>query len=633
MASESRRDVSPLLKELRLWERRARRGVVPPENLLPAWQRAVVAAQTEEPTQAGALATHLGRVLRAVALARLVSADQSIGRDRPLDEPVLSHKTLGRWQRDIDRAGDLGADVAGLRARLAFLLAAQLDARLLAAESRAPSDLDASLREVTGLWGNLIDAEQQAEAPGSLSPLSIRLAALQSRLEAPARASGATLHGALGFGSAASLVDARPAPGVARPNGPRAAIDHLHSMDRGATVRVGPAAFADRIIGADTAVLTAIAASSRFVQWQANLAGDFVSHLAGLAHAAFLPGAYGSLGMPLAIEAELQPDWFSGDPASRQHPAFLDGTRVTTDSPARRGARVDSVGRRPAPRSRDRSTEARPASASSPPDPRGSIVDRVRRLDGAMSVLPRSGSLLSSRRGTPGPDPSVVGSARAIAPASPARPPAALAGGRSSFQPRAIARPMLPSAAPLSSGTSRLATTRTTTAAPKVPAPATSRRPLPPMPPPAIQRAVASTVARRPTWRPARIEPPRSVLDVVAGDNLGHRAETEERAREVLPSLETGGLRGQLLRGRQVATQQDDAAQGQRAADLIARSPMESVAAGPLALFAGAMLVARHPGYLEGVVAPSSAARFRGSRLAPAGVRQGSGGERFALRI
>ena len=494
------RRLSPLLKELRLWDRRARRGVLPPADRLPEWDARI--AEAGSSSEAGELTERIESIRRALGLAGAAISAMAPAHGQPADGDGSG---LVPWQ-GLDR---------------------------------------------------LIDERRRL-------PLA-----------------GANVLGQE-FGFAA--------------------------------VR-----------------------SSDFSNALASRANAFLSALAGIALQASSADGYQLPDMPLAFETELQLDWVDQETDPWQQIDAIARARATVESLAKRGVRVKLVRGRPVPTAHYQPVTAQPSAAFSVPGPRGPVpLDRLEVIDQATLVAQRPGRLQvvvpPARYRPPRPEdaaapPSWTASSGALVSSSRSGgdqglPAETFRGdpGQASLPTRAIPglpltsrqqRPAISFASGIASAVSPvrassagqadlvtpgrfIASAATDSIAPvhapiatALPLPlsrsqgsATTPAPgptLPPLPPPAIMRAIDPRVAREETTRRIGVgRPPihRSLLDVepvkvqpatgesatvrialswVDGADPWQRPGLIERARESLRQLEARGVRVEVVRGHAVA--------------------------------------------------------------------------------
>ncbi|MGH2461599.1 MAG: hypothetical protein ACRDIY_22315, partial [Chloroflexota bacterium] len=126
----------------------------------------------------------------------------------------------------------------------------------------------------------------------------------------------------------------------------------------------------------------------------ASHADRFLASLAGSAIGMSPSDGYPPLDLPLVFETELQLDWVAGEADPWQQPGALARARATVETLARRGVRVKLVRGRPVPAAQYQSNAARSAAAFSVPGPGGPVsLEPFALLDQATLVAQRPGRL------------------------------------------------------------------------------------------------------------------------------------------------------------------------------------------------------------------------------------------------
>src|SRR5579875_3585146 len=155
---------SALLRDLRLWERRARRGRIPPPNLVArGWSR-IQGMPRSDAAEWDDLARCLGLILRASvrrALAMLERALAACGEGTAA--PRVARGDFAHWRRDLERAATLGVAVSAERDRLARVHGQYILARLRqgAGQTDPAASGDA---EVANPWDEVIEGQLSGAA-------------------------------------------------------------------------------------------------------------------------------------------------------------------------------------------------------------------------------------------------------------------------------------------------------------------------------------------------------------------------------------------------------------------------------------------------------------------------------------
>lgn len=602
----------------------------------------------------------LGLILRARVVARIAVLENAVGTDQPPNEPRLSRVALNRINRDLDRARGLGVDVSDVEVRYQALRTAHLSARLLEWERLASDDPVRALHQASSLWSELVDVEAERGAPGSLQPISTRLASLQARLEARLR----------GAARVADDVDATFASGS--PTSALGLLPRSIAPGQGAAgrIEIGRARVSAAPSPSRAFALSIANRSTPPARLPAStLAGDLAARIRAFPGGTAIGSSpmtpddvYPLLDMPLVVEVEF--DWVAGEPDPWQQPELIEQARATVESFAKQGIRVNLVRGRPVAPGRYDPSSAQPAASFSVRGAFGPVSLRdLAVLDRAVLVAARPGYLrvvvppalpsrqprASSQATTEerptlsqspfGPDLPLI---FPVLPSSAERPTTTVAdegtapmssavlGSTGPEAPRHRERALAPvrprTALPtielsrhVAEGVRQVSAYRRQaltlrqptlpTAPPLRPAaaaPPTTRldaASLPPLPPPVLQRE--TDPAELPA-RVSRTQRVRIALDWVAGESPRRKAEAVERAREAARALEAQGLRVELIRGRDVPTQRYDASLAQRASDFVVPGPTGPISLDRLDVLERAMLVAMRPGFLRVLVAPSA---------------------------
>ena len=583
-----RHRASPLLRELRRWERRARRGELPARALVQAWLPAVAAARAVGDEEAPQQCARLGAILLLGVEAALTRLEEAIGRGRPVAEPALTLRVVAEMEGDLDEAADLGAADDDARARLAALLAARLEGRLLAIEAAVQADgAQVAARELSHLpvlWAELVEAEAHG-APG-LEPLAARLANLQAGLEALAQAGPsapivlrsdplAFLALASRAGSLGQTVLAAWAGSLARQFAGRPGWDEfvaeLRAMRPGAMPPEKVPGAGTRRIGAAARepLPPTLAAVLEFVR---RLDGHTAGFVAGLLSGIRQTGEFSPPDMPLVQKTTVQLDWVAGEPDPWERGDAVARAQAAASGLLGRGVQVEFARGQPVPAELYRPSEARRAAQLSLPGARGPVVlEALTILDRAVPVSQRPGFLrvilAPAARAAASPAAALLSGARLEGPAA-REVAAALAepgGPAAGIQLKALAGPV------------------------------------PGAPPRSDVGGLVGPAPGRAATPPERV---RVEIDWVAGQDPWRRKETLEKAREAARRLESRGVRLEFVRGREVPAERYLPDRGREAADFGLAGPRGRVSLGDLGLLERAMPLLQRPGFLHVLLAP-----------------------------
>ena len=577
-------EASPVLRELRRWERRTRRGEVPPRARAQAWIAAVAAARQDGGAEARELAARLRTILRLGVEATIARLEQVVGLDQPLPEPAFTRQLVRDLQRDLRIAAALGGRVRAATARLGALLTAHLAGRLLALEASARAGGAAAAgQELPGvgeLWQELVEAE--AHGAPDLEPLAARLANVQAGLEALAQAGApgsdvprpdplAFLSLASRAGSLGRSVVEAWAAGLARQFGGRPWWDEFVGQVRTLAFGDGPAATAP--------LPPTLVAILDFVRGQDGRAAELSR---GLLSGIQRVEPYALPEMPLAQKTQVQIDWVAGEPDPWERGDFIARAQAAAATLVGRGIQLELVRGRPVPAERYDPSQARRAADLVLPGPRGPVtLDQIEILERAMPLAQRPGFLQALL------PPSTQSAAREPGRADlPALPPTA---------PTRAAKPLAKEAA------------------------AALAEPIGPHPGLQLRKAASTPHRARAAAERVRIE-----LDWVAGEDPWKRRDALARARRMARSLESQGIRVEFVRGREVPAERYVASRGRRAADYSAPGPRGPVDLRRLDLLEGAMPLEQRPGLLHVLVAPARPAQARGVATAAMGTEKAS---------
>ena len=596
MASEQskRRRASPLLKELRLWARRARRGVVPPDELLSGWLRAVEGAQQDGSAEAAELVDRLVSVQTAHLNARLSDAE----------------------------ATDLSTD---------------------------PSSSERILTLTRYLWHLLVDIDRHAVNTDERESLARRLDGLQTRAVSRARRHGLGdgLTANPGFVGGASLLSGGHASAVAN-----AGISVV-GLASSSTAAPRPSLIDDEShsIGGDLAKRPDFPPNSvpeqEFLDGLNNRTTAFLGSLTATSTIPLPEGEYSSLEMPFVETTEVQLDWIEGEPDPWQQADVIARARAATTALASRGVKVELVRGRPVPPTRYESNSGQPAAAFSIAGPTGPVLlDRLEILERAALVSQRPGFLQvivaprSATRTTPtagsiadrdqytassmplvmpppggtNPPPSSSRSPTDDSRRGP-RDPAASARGIPEMTIPTLERSPLTgfgstTLPEITFASSPSQTSRGSDAVEEL-GPVGSAQPSP-----TTSTAVPNqrTPMATPSF-PSRVsgepERVRITLDWVAGEDPWRQPEVLDRAIEAARALENRGVSIEFVRGREVPIHQYDAGRATRAADVVLPTPTGAVFLDHLDVLDRAMIMAQRPGHLQVLVAPRAAFAFQ----------------------
>ncbi|HUX86712.1 MAG TPA: hypothetical protein VMW65_06895, partial [Chloroflexota bacterium] len=137
MTARRRHRASLLLRRLRLWDRRAQRGVFPPDPLLALWERRVDAARSAGDNEAGELSEHLAAILRVLLAGRIDTVEEDARNPDAAGSSGL-RSDLARLWNDLVAAQQLMGTDPTLEPELGRLT------RLQASLSSAPLDPNVS---------------------------------------------------------------------------------------------------------------------------------------------------------------------------------------------------------------------------------------------------------------------------------------------------------------------------------------------------------------------------------------------------------------------------------------------------------------------------------------------------------
>ncbi len=401
---------SPLLHELRRWERRSRRAELPSRARLAMWQQAVAIAQSDGDPEAPKLAASLRTILRMGVDSRLAGLEQLVDARRPLSSIVLAPREAAAMRADLDVAAGLGGRVRRHRAELATLLKAQIAAHLLWLENQAnaasPEWAATLLPRATNLWGDLLEAEAQGTL--EMAVLRQRLGSLQHALETLKRMTSSTREDLADLApdvfilasQSESLGNAvlkawteRLAMQFADRPGWEEFVAELRSLAQGEAGMTNeasiPAPIGDR--AGHTLLPAALAGVLSFVRDQDERTAAF---LAELASARRTEGGHPTLDMPFVTKTEIQLDWVEGQPNPWSSAEVLDQARTAANTLLAEGVRVQFVPGRPLPREEYDERLARRAVEFSLPGPAGRLtLERLETLEKATLVVQSPGRL------------------------------------------------------------------------------------------------------------------------------------------------------------------------------------------------------------------------------------------------
>ncbi len=97
MTPRHRRRASPLLRQLRLWERRARRGNLPADLLVRLWERRITAARLAGAHEASELSERLASILQILLDQRIDSLEKEAQEQDPSDLTGLRADLTSLW--------------------------------------------------------------------------------------------------------------------------------------------------------------------------------------------------------------------------------------------------------------------------------------------------------------------------------------------------------------------------------------------------------------------------------------------------------------------------------------------------------------------------------------------------------
>ena len=150
---------SVLLRDLRLWERRARRGRIPPPNLVARWWSRIQGMPRSDAAEWDDLARCLGLILRASVRHALATLERALAAySKGTAAPRVARGDFADWRRDLERAAALGVAVSAERDRLARVhgqyILAQLRQGAGQTDPAAPGDA-----KVANPWDEVIEGQ------------------------------------------------------------------------------------------------------------------------------------------------------------------------------------------------------------------------------------------------------------------------------------------------------------------------------------------------------------------------------------------------------------------------------------------------------------------------------------------